>query len=106
MVKSEAEVITGWWDVLFKINQVIIPVMMAWGIWVTTAVFEMKSFMNQGNRFTASDGMKLETDIKEWVRQNYPPQEMKLDIRNLQSQVRDLEISIKTLANIMKNDFK
>lgn len=54
---------TAVWGVLWKVNQVLVPLIVAWGIWVTKNCSEFQSFMNQGNRFTQTDGYALKIDM-------------------------------------------
>jgi len=49
-------------DILLKIALVAI---LPWSIWVTVNTFSCMHFMNRGDRFSASDGHRLETTILE-----------------------------------------
>jgi hypothetical protein len=80
-----------WWELLWKVNQIIIPVGLAWGIWVTSNIFELKSQqIREEDKFNKSDSQVLELGIKDWVRANYPTPEQK-------SQLKDIELSIKSI---------
>jgi len=49
-------------DMSFKLVVVII---IPWSVWVTNAIFSCKSFQSRGDRFSASDGHRLEKVILE-----------------------------------------
>ena len=49
-------------DIAFKLVVIII---LPWSVWVTNAIFACKSFQSRGDRFSASDGHRLEKVILE-----------------------------------------
>jgi len=49
-------------DIAFKLVVVII---LPWSVWVTNAVFSCKHFQSRGDRFSSSDGHRLEKIILE-----------------------------------------
>ena len=50
------------WDVIFKVVAVII---LPWVVWATVSIFQFRSFIARGDRFSATDGHKLHTTILE-----------------------------------------
>lgn len=66
--------INGPWSLLFKITQVVIPVMaltiVPWAVWVTSTLYardarlvRIESFVNLGPRFTATDAETLRLKV-------------------------------------------
>lgn len=50
------------WNLLFRVVAVTI---LPWSVWATASIFEFQSFINRGDRFSASDGHHLEKTILE-----------------------------------------
>ena len=93
-------------DILFKVNQVLMPLMLGWCIWVTNNIYEFKTFMGQGDRFTTQNAKIMEVDIKEWVRENYPPIELKNDVKELKLAIDGLRMDLYKLQSVMKKGDK
>ena len=74
------------WEYLFKINQLLLPLVIVWAAWATSSIYELKGFANTGPRFTTTDATSLELQIKEWVRMNYPPDELYAEIKEIKVQ--------------------
>jgi hypothetical protein len=55
------------WEVLWKLNQVAVPVLLAWGVWVTSQTFDTIGFKNRGDRFTNTNGLELKLAILEKI---------------------------------------
>ena len=49
-------------DLIFK---VAVTCLLPWAVWTTNSIYEAKSFMKQGGRFSSSDGHRLEKIILE-----------------------------------------
>ena len=56
---------TGW-EVLFKLNQVMLPFVVAWAVWATVAIFDTKAFEQAGPRFTSKDAQAQTMTMKVW----------------------------------------
>lgn len=52
------------WNLLWKINQIAVPVLIAWGVWVTRSVFEAEAWMDKGDRFTQSQALRMELELR------------------------------------------
>lgn len=50
------------WNLLFRVVAVTI---LPWSVWATASIFKFQSFINRGDRFSASDGHHLEKTIIE-----------------------------------------
>lgn len=72
------------WDTILKINLSLLPFVATWAIWVTSFVFEAKNYMEQGSKFTVEAAKIQESEIKDWVRANFPDSSLKADIKDLQ----------------------
>jgi hypothetical protein len=55
--------INGIWGILFRINQIVIPLIVAWAVWITGETFANRSFRDRGDRFTTMDGAALEARL-------------------------------------------
>ncbi len=87
-----------YWEILWKVNQILIPIGLAWGIWVTTNLFELKAQVGKPEeRFTKSDAQVLRLEVKDWVRANFPTPEEKLQLEDIQSSVKEVATSVNTL---------
>lgn len=82
------------WSILFKINMAVLPLCIIWGAWITTSIIKLEEWKNQGDRFTAADGMVLELQMKEWVRSNYPPEELREDLKAIHDQLEAITIEL------------
>ena len=67
--------INGFHAALFKLNMILIPVMVAallsWGAWVTVSLVDLKSFAKYGERFSAEDARNMERGILEYVSNHF-----------------------------------
>ena len=84
------------WEWLFKINQILLPAVVLWAAWATSSIYELKGQSDIGERFTAKDGINMELQIKDWVRDNYPPDDIKNDIKAIRSELEDIRLSLAT----------
>lgn len=59
--------IEGVWALVFKMHitmvSLMIPPIFAWSAWVTTEQFKDQAFRTSGERFTQTDGRKLEDKV-------------------------------------------
>ena len=88
------------WQILFKLNMILVPLTIAWAAWATTSIFELRGFAGEGPRFTAKDATSLELGIKEWTRQNFPPANLVQDIREIKNDVQDIKVSLARLQQV------
>ena len=86
----------GPWAVMLRIALGTYPMVLAWGVWVTVQEFESKAFREQGNRFTATDGVLLESRINERLA-SLPPVSWQTRIINMEENQLDI---IQRLARI------
>lgn len=94
------------WEVLFKINQVLIPLFLGWAIWVTGNIFETRAYMAQRPVTTAKDMSILEKDIKTWASQNFASLQISNDIKQIQSDINDLKTGFAVLNYQLIDDKK
>lgn len=87
---------TGW-QVLFKINMIILPFVVAWAVWATGSIYELRGFANQGPRFTAKDGENITLEMKEWARENFVGKTVEADIKEIKNDVQAIKVLIATL---------
>lgn len=82
----------NWWEILWKINQLLIPFGLAWAIWVTSNIFEINAWKGKDERkFVLTDDIRLiELQIKDWTRQNF------LSVDSV-GQIKDIELSLKSV---------
>ena len=82
----------GIWDVLFKVNQILLPLIFVWGVWVTSSLYKLQAFANEGARYTQDEAEKDLSNaillMKEWVRTNYPPPKLEARIEDIEQQVK------------------
>lgn len=55
------------WSVLWKINQIAVPLLVAWGIWVSRNVVELQAWKGEGSRFTHTNGLELELRLRQEI---------------------------------------
>jgi len=82
------------WEWLFKLNQILIPMVLIWAAWATSSIYELKGMANQGERFTAKDGINLDLEMKEWVRANYPPAGLVEDIKAIREGLEEIKLEM------------
>ena len=114
MMKTLQDDDKGWikilWDVLFKFNMILMPLVVTWGIWVTSNIYDFKAFKNQGARVTPQDLELAQTTTREWVRNNYPPNSLVKDIEQLKASVIQIQHDLSLLIykvdlhKVRKND--
>lgn len=63
MTENRLGTIHGFWLLLFKAVLASMPLVLAWGIWVTSNVFEYRSWQSLGPRFTQDQAASLETRV-------------------------------------------
>jgi len=85
------------WQLLFKLNMILVPLTIAWAVWATTSIFELRGFAGQGPRFTSKDAQNLELGIKDWTRMNFPPPSLQADVREIKNDVQEIKIAIARL---------
>jgi hypothetical protein len=102
------------WNILWKINQIAVPVLIAWGVWVTKSVFAVDAWMDKGDRFTQSQALRMELELRSEIQKSreiasandlmiierlnaMPPQDWKDRIMRIE---RSMEDSGKLLAHI------
>jgi len=63
--------LNGKYALLFKINMIVLPIFMSalltWGVWVTASIYDLKGFAKSGARFTLSDAIALEKDLRDYM---------------------------------------
>ena len=89
----DEELGTGW-QILFKINMVILPFVLAWAVWATASIYELRGFANQGPRFTAKDGDNIVLEIKDWSRENFVSKSVEGDIKDIKDDVQEIKVLI------------
>ena len=86
------------WEYLFKINQLLLPMVIIWAAWATSNIYELKGFADTGPRFTATDADNQLLTMKEWVREHYvqdgPAREMAKDIKQIIEELDELKLSL------------
>ena len=82
------------WERLFKLNQILIPLVLVWAAWATDSIYELKGQANIGERFTATEGVNLELRVKDWVRENYPPKDIQEDIKAIRLELEAIRIEM------------
>jgi len=68
--------LNGKWSILLRaflaVNAVLIPIgiplAITFAVWVTTNIFEARSYRAEGTRFTAMDGMILRADLLDAIK--------------------------------------
>ncbi len=76
------------WEILFKVNLIIVPLVIAWAVWATSNIYELKGFAARGDRFTQADGYQLKTEMREWVTINFPPSGLRDDIKEVRADIK------------------
>lgn len=91
---------TPLWDILFKINNILLPFVFAWGIWVTNYIYELRA--NDKNQLPIAAAIEMEVRMKDWTRINFSPMEVKESIKDvvntldvIKDQLRDLKYELK-----------
>ncbi len=79
--------INGIWGILFRINQVVIPLIVAWAVWVTTETFANKYVRDQHVTH-----LELATALDE-----LPPQHTRDKIRNIEHRIEMIDSRIATI---------
>ena len=97
----EALKLTGFngWEFLWRLNQILMPLGIAWSIWVTSAIFELKS--NQLTMVESKNSAELK--IKEWTRDNFIPISLSSEIREIKENIRKVDDKVTGLTIEMKN---
>lgn len=95
----------GWWEILFKINQVIMPLFMGWAIWVTGNIFNMNNYINSQPKAVSQDMVILEKDLKSWTSENFASIVIISDIKQMKNDMADLKSSMSLLSyQLLNND--
>lgn len=101
MASIKEQKLEGPWILLFKAHIAIVtPLLISWGIWVTNEQFNDRAFRLSGERFTQSDGRKLEDKI---VDELYPKidrvdqrmQQIERDTTQIFTMLRSIENEVK-----------
>lgn len=66
----------GIWATYDRIMRLLFPVALAWCIWVTDRV------------------QSSPHELREWVRDNFPPNEMKTDLKDVKESLRNMEVKL------------
>lgn len=85
------------WELLWKVNQIIIPCGIAWSIWVTNNIFELKAETLRGEKFTKTEAIQMASDIKDWTRSNFSP------AVEVSSAIKDIQVNIKSIDNQLES---
>jgi len=99
MRKNDNNLMNVIFEYLFKINQLLFPIIIAWSIWVTNSIYALNSFMKTGERFTSKDAEIMQVNIKEWVRNNYPPLEIKKDIEVIKKTMNQIQQDLAVMTS-------
>ena len=59
--------LNGKWGMLLKVALATYPFVLAWAVFVTVNIFELKAFASAGPRWTKVDAELQEKTIHEWV---------------------------------------
>jgi hypothetical protein len=98
--------LNGKWSILFRaqlaVGAIVLPLIIAWCTWATVEVFkvqtDLKVFMAAGPRYTPADArseiLKMKEEILNEVEQNYPPEWLKEQLRELKDLVRRVDIRV------------
>ena len=80
------------WQILLKVNMVLIPLVIAWATWATVNIFELRGFQGQGPRFTAIDADNKTLEMREWTRMNFVTKDIEADIREMKRDVNAIKM--------------
>lgn len=84
------------WAFMFKVNNVLLPFFVAWAVWVTSEIYELRAFKGQGPRFTETDAKNLALNVKQWTNDNF----MSISSKNeLVSEIKLLKDTISELRD-------
>lgn len=56
----------GWWGMLLRFMLATYPIILSWGVWVTTSTVLNNEFRGRGDRFTGTPGCSSVADLKDW----------------------------------------
>ena len=82
------------WTVLFKLNMVILPLVIIWAAWATASIYELKGFANTGPRFTPEMNATADFRLKEWTRQNFPSLDLRTDLKEIKKDIQEIKLSL------------
>ena len=89
------------WELLFKINQLILLPVLLWATWATKSIFEMQAFADRGPRYTQEDARVQELEIKGWAIANFPPPRLEKQLERLAVQLEDLNNELDDIKIIL-----
>lgn len=82
----------GGWAFLLKLFLAVFPVALTmgsiFGVWVAKNIYAFQAFQNEGDRWTPVDAHKQEDEIKEWVEEHYPPDDLTEDVKEVKQDVK------------------
>lgn len=85
--------LNGPWAILLKVGLIIIPAMVSWVVWVSVNLI-------QGERFTATDALKLERRLDERI-DDQPAQWYRDQMAKMQRQLEKISEDVATLKGIV-----
>ena len=85
----------GNWEILWKLNQILLPIVIAWAVWATVSIFEGKAWRNEGPRYTQKDADKMRLEIQQWTIANFPTYQIQVDINNIKTDVAEIKAEVK-----------
>lgn len=97
---------SGWWEILFKINQVIIPFFIGWAVWVTGNIFDMRNYIDNRPKTVSQEIRIMEKDIKSWTSENYASLIITTDIKQMKTDLSDLKTQMAVLNFQLMQDNK
>ena len=95
-IDNDNNIFSQIWEVMFKINNLLLPFFIAWAVWTTNEIYQLKAFREQGPRFTGTDAKNLELNVKQWTTENF------VDIKTRDNLISDIK-DIKRSLDIMKD---
>ena len=106
--------LNGMWAFLFRVFLVLFPLMVAWSIWVTSSMYELKGFAQMGERMTQKDGLKMKLELLELIDKqvdrlddklnNLPPVDFVKRVDGLEDRLNLLhEVMIEIRLNMAKD---
>jgi hypothetical protein len=93
--------INGVWGLLFKLALVIVPMLIPWGVWLTSETFANRAFRESMPRFTRSDGAVLKEELMGEIHQ-LPPRDWRDRILQLESRLHTIEIQQERILVILE----
>jgi len=88
----------GRWELIWKINQIVIPFFIMWGVWATVNIYDGKewrgSWKSEGPRFTIKDAATLKLEMQKWTIENFPSSDIKGKMEAMSDDLQDIKVEL------------